>query len=132
MMDASTGTTQKPSKAHGKCLKFTKMRLHRRPPPWHPPRKCLPDLTYLNADHILVRLPLWQAGPLSRNPSNVTVKTLTEVTEVTVVIEDTAIEDTVTDAVDMRHMKRTAWLLLRNSRPWIPTIIHLRRLRAPS
>jgi hypothetical protein len=37
-----------------------------------------------------------------------------------------------TDAVDMRHMKRTAWLLLRNSGPWIPTIILLRRLRAPS
>jgi hypothetical protein len=30
----------------------------------------------------------------------VTVKTLTEVTEVTVAIEDTAIEDTATDAVD--------------------------------
>jgi hypothetical protein len=90
-------------------------------------------LTYLNANNILVRLPLWQAGPLSRNPSNVTVKTLTEVTEVIAVIEViVVIEDTATDAVDMRHMKRTAWLLLRNSRPWIPTIILLRRPKAPS
>ena len=55
----------------------------------------------------LLRLPLWQAGPLSRNPSNVTVKILTEVTVTVTVTVTAVIEDTPTDAVDMRHMKQT-------------------------
>jgi len=109
MLDASTGTTRRPSRAHGRCLRFTKMRLRRRLLPKHPPRKCLPKLVFLSANATIVLLLLWLAGLLSRNLSYVTEKTLTEATEATEAIVVTAvIGDMATDAVDTDRMKRAA------------------------